>query len=97
MANAQKKIFFVCLSIGSKNTTVEAGIQRTTDHPEGTDPDEDKKVLDEMYLFLDPHLRPATPDGENPQSMALFEDHKQLAQEYFKVCLICTNFTQHCE
>jgi hypothetical protein len=65
---------------GSKNTTVEAGIQSTTSTPDGTDPD-----LDKMYLLLEPHLRPATPDGENPQSVALFEEHKQLAQEYFKV------------
>jgi mitogen-activated protein kinase kinase kinase 7 len=65
---------------GSKTTTVEAGIQSTTSTPDGTDPD-----LDKMYLLLEPHLRPATPDGENPQSVALFEEHKQLAQEYFKV------------
>ncbi|RZB39257.1 mitogen-activated protein kinase kinase kinase 7 [Asbolus verrucosus] len=65
---------------GSKNTTVEAGIQSTTNTPDGTDPD-----LDKMYLLLEPHLRPATPDAENPQSVALFEEHKQLAQEYLKV------------
>lgn len=40
-----------------------------------------------MYLLLEPHLRPATPDADNPQSMALFEEHKQLAQEYLKVFL----------
>ncbi|XP_044272362.1 mitogen-activated protein kinase kinase kinase 7-like [Tribolium madens] len=65
---------------GSKNTTVEAGIESTKSTPDGTDPD-----LDKMYLLLEPHLRPATPDADNPQSMALFEEHKQLAQEYFKV------------
>ncbi|XP_063916019.1 mitogen-activated protein kinase kinase kinase 7-like isoform X2 [Zophobas morio] len=65
---------------GSKNTTVEAGIQSTKTTPDGTDPD-----LDEVYLLLEPHLRPATPDNENPQSVALFDEHKQLAQEYFKI------------
>lgn len=73
--------------IGSKNTTVEAGTQNTINHSEDTDHDEDKNVLDKMYLFLDPHLRPATPDETYPQSLSLFEEHKQLAQEYFKVCI----------
>lgn len=38
-----------------------------------------------MYLLLDSPLRPATPDFSDPVSRALFEEHKQLAQEYFKV------------
>ncbi|KAF5291393.1 hypothetical protein FQR65_LT01703 [Abscondita terminalis] len=41
--------------------------------------------LDNVYLMLDPHLRPATPDSTDPNSLLLFEEHKKLAQEYFKV------------
>lgn len=41
--------------------------------------------LDNMYMLLDPHLRPGTPDNNNQYSMEIFEKHKQLAQDYFKV------------
>lgn len=41
--------------------------------------------LDSMCHLLDPHLRPATPDLNDPRSRALFEEHKQLAQEYLTV------------
>lgn len=41
--------------------------------------------LDNIHLLLDPHLRPATPDFSDPKSVELFEEHKQLAQEYLKV------------
>lgn len=34
---------------------------------------------------LDPHLRPVTPDYEDPKSVALLEEHWQLADEYWKV------------
>ena len=46
--------------------------------------------LDNMYMLLDPHLRPGTPDNNNQYSMEIFEKHKQLAQDYFKV-LVCFN------
>lgn len=41
--------------------------------------------LENMYMLLDPHLRPATPDLQDSYSRALFEEHKKLAQEYLKV------------
>jgi len=66
---------------GTTNT-VQTGVQNQS-VPEGqgqTDPN-----LDNMYLLLDPHLRPATPDPADPNSMGLFEEHKQLAQEYLKI------------
>lgn len=51
-------------------------------------PNDDNKSdvdLDSMCLLLDPHLRPATPDLTDPRSKALFDEHKQLAQEYLTV------------
>ncbi|XP_059616737.1 mitogen-activated protein kinase kinase kinase 7 [Phlebotomus argentipes] len=41
--------------------------------------------LESMHLMLEPHLRPATPDPENELSMQIFEEHKQLAQDYLKL------------
>lgn len=40
-----------------------------------------------MYMFLDPNLRPLTPDLNNPESRQIFEEHKQLAEEYLKVTI----------
>jgi len=66
---------------GSTNT-VQTEVQSST-VPEGQgQPDPN---LDNMYLLLDSHLRPATPDPNDPASLGLFEEHKQLAQEYLKV------------
>ncbi|KRT79349.1 protein kinase, partial [Oryctes borbonicus] len=66
---------------GSTNT-VQAGMQ-STKTPENVPPTDPN--LDNMYMLLDPHLRPATPDLQDPYSRALFEEHKKLAQEYLKV------------
>ncbi|KPJ18708.1 Mitogen-activated protein kinase kinase kinase 7 [Papilio machaon] len=40
--------------------------------------------LDSMHMMLDPHLRPISPDLSNEESKRIFEEHKQLAQEYLK-------------
>ncbi|KPI99912.1 Mitogen-activated protein kinase kinase kinase 7 [Papilio xuthus] len=40
--------------------------------------------LDSMHMMLDPHLRPISPDLNNEESKRIFEEHKQLAQEYLK-------------
>lgn len=81
-----RRIFFA----GSTNT-VQAGVQSTasttttttTTVPDGANHTESD--LDSMYLLLDAHLRPATPDMDDPKSVALFEEHKQLAQDFLKV------------
>lgn len=71
----------VNLFAGSTNT-VQAGMQTTNVSNCDNKSDVD---LDSMCLLLDPHLRPATPDLADPRSKALFEEHKQLAQEYLTV------------
>lgn len=83
------QIFFFFLKevydfVAGTANTVQAGIQSTTTVPDSSSnhPESD---LDSMYLLLDSHLRPATPDMEDPKSVALFEEHKQLAQDYLKV------------
>lgn len=38
-----------------------------------------------MHLMLDPHLRPATPDANSVISQRIYNEHKQMAQEYLKV------------
>lgn len=42
-------------------------------------------ALDAMHMMLDPHLRPISPDLSNDESKRIFEEHKQLAQEYLKI------------
>ncbi|XP_046436179.1 mitogen-activated protein kinase kinase kinase 7 isoform X1 [Neodiprion fabricii] len=41
--------------------------------------------LENVYRLLDAELRPLTPDYTCQQSREIFEEHKQLAQEYLKV------------
>ncbi|CAK9807861.1 Mitogen-activated protein kinase kinase kinase 7 [Anthophora plagiata] len=43
------------------------------------------KDLDNVYRLLDADLRPLTPDHTCERSKEIFEEHKQLAQEYLKV------------
>lgn len=45
----------------------------------------DEILEKEVFPFLDSPLRPATPDKSDSMSMALYEEHIQLAKEYFKV------------
>ncbi|XP_050682239.1 mitogen-activated protein kinase kinase kinase 7 [Leptidea sinapis] len=47
-----------------------------------SEPDPD---LDSMHMMLDPHLRPISPDLNQEESKRIFEEHKQLAQEYLKI------------
>lgn len=72
---------------------MQAGVQSTTVPDSASHAESD---LDSMYLLLDPHLRPATPDMDDPKSVALFEEHKQLAQDFLKViikvCAFITSF-----
>ncbi|CAH2229964.1 jg14036 [Pararge aegeria aegeria] len=50
--------------------------------PPPAEPDPD---LDSMHMMLDPHLRPISPDLNNEESKRIFDEHKQLAQEYLKI------------
>ncbi|KAL8564032.1 hypothetical protein ACOMHN_016321 [Nucella lapillus] len=40
---------------------------------------------DEFYFALEPHLQPLAPHPTNPESMRIFEQHCQLAQEYMRI------------
>lgn len=66
----------VFMSNSSGSTPAEGGA------PPPTEPDPD---LDSMHMMLDPHLRPISPDLNNEESKRIFEEHKQLAQEYLKI------------
>ncbi|XP_061931720.1 mitogen-activated protein kinase kinase kinase 7 isoform X2 [Apis cerana] len=55
-------------------------IKNTTQSNSTTDKD-----LDNVYRLLDADLRPLTPDQTCERSKEIFEEHKQLAQEYLKV------------
>lgn len=64
---------------------MQAGVQSTATTTVPDSSSHAESDLDSMYLLLDPHLRPATPDMDDPKSVALFEEHKQLAQDFLKV------------
>ncbi|CAG4956753.1 unnamed protein product [Parnassius apollo] len=66
---------WIFYSNSSGSTPAEGGAQP----PSEPDPD-----LDSMHMMLDPHLRPISPDLSNEESKRIFEEHKQLAQEYLK-------------
>lgn len=69
---------FITLISGHKNVNENAESKSSN---QGNDPGLD------MYMFLDPQLRPVTPDMNDEQSRQIFEEHKQLAEEYLKVSL----------
>lgn len=52
------------------------------DKSNGNISDDDENL---MYLMLEPHLRPVTPEPNNYVSRTIFEEHKKLAKEYLKV------------
>ncbi|KZC11250.1 PREDICTED: mitogen-activated protein kinase kinase kinase 7-like [Dufourea novaeangliae] len=54
---------------------------KNTDHSNSTTNED----LDNVYRLLDADLRPLTPDQTCERSKEIFEEHKQLAQEYLKV------------
>eukprot|EP00102_Acyrthosiphon_pisum_P022558 XP_016659768.1 PREDICTED: mitogen-activated protein kinase kinase kinase 7 isoform X2 [Acyrthosiphon pisum] len=66
----------------------------TNDHysVSGTHPE-----LDNLYLMLDQQLHPIPPDNTCPQSVQIFEEHKQLAQEYLKVQTERAYLSRHME
>ncbi|KAI8439550.1 hypothetical protein MSG28_013294 [Choristoneura fumiferana] len=53
--------------------------------PSGGAPPEPDPALDSMHMMLDSHLRPISPDLNNEESKRIFDEHKQLAQEYLKI------------
>ncbi|KAL3274658.1 hypothetical protein HHI36_016038 [Cryptolaemus montrouzieri] len=68
----------------SSNSAIQSTMQPAgfslADDKSNTDAD-----LENFFPFLDSPLRPATPDMNDPRSVAFYEEHKQLAKEYFKV------------
>ncbi|XP_022916776.2 mitogen-activated protein kinase kinase kinase 7-like isoform X1 [Onthophagus taurus] len=73
---------FDVLRNGASNS-VQSGMQssnvtQTVSNVDNLDPDI-------VMQLLDPHLRPATPDNNDPMSIALYERHLQLAEELCKV------------
>lgn len=44
-----------------------------------------ESAFDSMHLMLEPHLRPVSPDRNSKLSTEIFNEHKQLANEYLKV------------
>lgn len=64
----------------SGNSSASTGGEGAAPPPSEPDP-----ALDSMHMMLDPHLRPISPDLNNEESKRIFEEHKQLAQEYLKV------------
>ncbi|XP_072944597.1 mitogen-activated protein kinase kinase kinase 7-like [Epargyreus clarus] len=67
---------FITLGNSSGSTPAEGAA------PPPSEPDPD---LDSMHMMLDPHLRPISPDLANDESKRIFDEHKQLAQEYLKI------------
>lgn len=67
---------------GSDEQQQQQQQQKTT-----TDTDDDDDDLASVHLMLEPHLRPAPPDLNSDLSKQIFDEHKQLAKEYLKVCL----------
>lgn len=49
------------------------------------DEEDNQSTFDLMHLMLEPHLRPVSPEPNDQMSKEIFEEHKKLAKEYFKV------------
>ncbi|KAI5642080.1 mitogen-activated protein kinase kinase kinase 7 isoform X2 [Phthorimaea operculella] len=70
----------VIVDVFMSNSSGSGGAEGGAPPPAEPDPD-----LDSMHMMLDPHLRPISPDLTNEESKRIFEEHKQLAQEYLKI------------
>lgn len=57
----------------------------TGDERNDSDEEDNQSTYDLMHLMLEPHLRPVSPEPNNQTSKEIFDDHKRLAKEYFKV------------
>lgn len=55
-----------------------------------TDEEDNQSTYDLIHLMLEPHLRPISPEPNEQTSKELFEEHKRLAKEYFKVNTIAS-------
>ncbi|KAK7107891.1 mitogen-activated protein kinase kinase kinase 7-like isoform X8 [Littorina saxatilis] len=42
-------------------------------------------INNDLYIALEPHLQPLAPYPTNPESMRIFDQHCQLAQEYMRI------------
>lgn len=77
-----------CASSGASplDTSIPSSSSAATGATNDRTDNESSFDLDSMHQWLDPHLRPVTPDPENQFSQQIFEQHKDLANEYLKVC-----------
>lgn len=82
-------IIWTFIFVGNNNTTQSINTSATI-HSHPTTEDQD---IDNMYMFLDPSLQPVRPDPNEPESRQIYEEHKQLADEYLKVDTMSKNLT----
>lgn len=66
---------------GSQNTVTAGTLTTSEISHTHTDPYLD----DELLSSLNPALRPATPDKDDPASMEKYEEHKKLLRQHLKV------------
>ncbi|XP_065339284.1 mitogen-activated protein kinase kinase kinase 7-like isoform X2 [Cloeon dipterum] len=66
-------------------TATTAAAAPRSSGPEARSGGGESEELDNVYQMLDPKLQPLPPDPDNPDSLRVFNEHKQLAQEYFRV------------
>ncbi|XP_028134200.1 mitogen-activated protein kinase kinase kinase 7 isoform X1 [Diabrotica virgifera virgifera] len=64
-------------------SSIQAGVESSS--TENLHDNQDTSNIKVLLDSLDPHLRPVTPDYSDPQSVALLNEHIQLAEEYWKV------------
>lgn len=90
-------IFFILTAnrLGKEQLNVHQGSGNGESNISSTNPfrqellrgDENDSSLDleTMHLMLEPNMRPVTPDPSSLISLEIFNEHKQLAQEFLKV------------
>lgn len=75
----------------TKPSTKETTEANTDEQKEAKASAEDDSADDDdlasVHLMLEPHLRPTPPDPNSDLSKEIFDEHKQLAKEYLKVCV----------
>lgn len=75
-------IFRECKTSNGSQNTVTAGTLSTS---ETSHTSSDLNDISVLLDSLDSPLRPATPDLNDPRSVEKYEEHKKLAQEYWKM------------
>lgn len=67
------------------NLSANRGYNNDTDNSNNRPNHSDSLDLESLNMMLDPHLRPVNPIRNHATSQQIFQEHKDIAEDYLKV------------